>query len=132
MLTFLTTIHVLVAVILILIVLVQSARGTDVAASFGGMGGSQAAFGPRGTATVLSKAYYSPDCFDSPRAFAETNLNRLWNICENRFANFEFFATSVVGSLGYGSDEFNNVVPYPLHVAPRGILEPFEWILSKL
>ncbi len=55
MLTLLTTIHVLVAVILILIVLVQSARGTDVAAAFGGMG-SQAAFGPRGTATVLSKA----------------------------------------------------------------------------
>ncbi len=83
-------------------------------------------------AIVLSKADYSPDCFDDPRAFAETNLNRLWNICENRFANFEFFATSVVGSLGYGSDEFDNVVPYPLHVAPRGILEPFEWILSKL
>ncbi len=55
MLTFLTTSHVLIAVILILIVLVQSARGTDVAAAFGGMG-SQAAFGPRGTATVLSKA----------------------------------------------------------------------------
>ena len=53
--TFLTTIHVLVAVVLILIVLVQSARGTGVAAAFGGMG-SQAAFGPRGTATVLSKA----------------------------------------------------------------------------
>ena len=83
-------------------------------------------------AIVLSKADYSPDCFDDPRAFAETNLNRLWNICENRFANFEFFATSVVGALGYGSDEFDNVVPYPLHVAPRGILEPFEWILSKL
>ncbi len=55
MLTFLTTIHVLVAVTLVLIVLVQSARGTDVAAAFGGMG-SQSAFGPRGTATVLSKA----------------------------------------------------------------------------
>ncbi len=53
--TFLTTMHVMVAVILILIVLVQSARGTGVAAAFGGMG-SQAAFGPRGTATMLSKA----------------------------------------------------------------------------
>ena len=55
MLTLLTTIHVLIAVTLILIVLVQSARGTDVAAAFGGMG-SQAAFGPRGTTTLLSKA----------------------------------------------------------------------------
>ncbi len=81
---------------------------------------------------VLSKADYSPDCFDDPRGFAETNLNRLWNICDSRFANFEFFPTSVVGGLGYGTDEYDNVVPHPLHVAPRGILEPFEWVLSKL
>jgi hypothetical protein len=83
-------------------------------------------------AIVLSKADYCPDCFDNPDSFAQTNLNRLWNICENRFEHFEFFATSVVGSLGYGTDESENVVPYPLHVAPHGILEPFEWILSKL
>jgi hypothetical protein len=24
------------------------------------------------------------------------------------------------------------VVPIPLHVAPRGVLEPFEWILDRL
>ncbi len=83
-------------------------------------------------AIVLSKSDYCPEAFDNPRAFAKTNLNRLWNICENRFEHFEFFATSVVGSLGYGSDEADNVVPYPLHVAPRGVLEPFEWALNKL
>lgn len=83
-------------------------------------------------AVVLSKADYCPDCFDSPRGFAETNLNRLWNMCDNRFSKFEFFAASVVGSLGYGSDECDNVVPYPLHIAPRGIIEPFEWVLSQI
>lgn len=55
MFTLLLTGHILIAVILILIVLLQSARGTDIAAAFGGMG-SQTAFGPRGTATFLSKA----------------------------------------------------------------------------
>lgn len=83
-------------------------------------------------AIVLSKADYCPECFDDPRGFARTNLNRLWNICENRFENYEFFATSVVGGIGFGSDEYDNVVPYPLHVAPRGILEPFEWVLDSL
>ena len=83
-------------------------------------------------AVVLSKADYTPDCFDNPRSFAETNLNRLWNICESRFTNCEFFPASVVGSLGYGTDEAENVVPYPLHIAPKGIIEPFEWILSRL
>lgn len=83
-------------------------------------------------AVVLSKADYCPECFDDPRAFAQTNLNRLWNICENRFQHFEFFPASVVGALGYGTDEYGNVVPFPLHVAPRGVLEPFNWVLSKL
>jgi preprotein translocase subunit SecG len=51
----LTAVHVLIAIVLILIVLVQSAKGTDIGSAFGGMG-SQATFGPRGTATFLSKA----------------------------------------------------------------------------
>ena len=83
-------------------------------------------------AIVLSKADYCPECFDDPRAFARTNLNRLWNMCDSRFVHYEFFATSCVGALGYGTDPSDNVIPYPLHVAPRGILEPFEWVLSKL
>ena len=51
----LTAIHVLICVFLIIVVLLQSGRGADVAAAFGGMG-SQTAFGPRGSATVLSRA----------------------------------------------------------------------------
>ena len=51
----LTVIHVLVCIFLIILVLLQSGRGADVAAAFGGMG-SQTAFGPRGSATVLSRA----------------------------------------------------------------------------
>lgn len=83
-------------------------------------------------AVVLCKGDFCPECFEDPRAFAQTNLNRMWNLCRNRFAHFEFFATSVVGALGYGRDEEENIIPFPLHVSPRGILEPFEWILSVL
>ena len=83
-------------------------------------------------AVVLCKADYCPQCFEDPRVFAETNLNRVWNICESRFANVEFFATTIIGSLGFGNDDDANVIPIPLHAAPRGILEPFEWILSRL
>ena len=50
----LTVIHVLVCVFLILVVLLQSGRGADVAAAFGGMG-SQTAFGPRGAATIMTR-----------------------------------------------------------------------------
>lgn len=55
MIGLLTAVHVLIGVVLVLAVLLQSARGADLAGAFGGMG-SQTAFGPRGTATFLSKA----------------------------------------------------------------------------
>jgi preprotein translocase subunit SecG len=49
-----TTIHVIVCIILIVVVLLQHGKSADIAATFGGVG-SQTAFGPRGTATLLSK-----------------------------------------------------------------------------
>jgi preprotein translocase subunit SecG len=51
----LTIIHILVCVFLVIVVLLQSGKAADLAGAFGGMG-SQTAFGPRGSATVLSKA----------------------------------------------------------------------------
>jgi len=50
-----TTVHVLLCIFLIVVVLLQSGKAADLAGAFGGMG-SQTVFGPRGTATVLSKA----------------------------------------------------------------------------
>src|SRR5439155_3765689 len=54
-LTLLTIVHVLVCLFLIVVVLLQSGKAADLAGAFGGMG-SQTAFGPRGSATLLSKA----------------------------------------------------------------------------
>src|ERR1700736_6708126 len=50
-----TTVHVIVCLILVVVVLLQSGKAADLAGAFGGMG-SQTVFGPRGSATVLSKA----------------------------------------------------------------------------
>lgn len=50
----LTVVHVIVALILILVVLLQTGKRADLAGAFGG-GGSQTAFGTRGAATFLSK-----------------------------------------------------------------------------
>lgn len=50
----LTVVHVLVCLFLIGVVLLQSGKAADLAGAFGGMG-SQTAFGPRGSATLLSK-----------------------------------------------------------------------------
>ena len=48
-------VHILVCIFLIIVVLLQSGKAADLAGAFGGMG-SQTAFGPRGSATLLSKA----------------------------------------------------------------------------
>ena len=45
----------MVCIFLIIVVLLQSGKAADLAGAFGGMG-SQTAFGPRGSATLLSKA----------------------------------------------------------------------------
>jgi preprotein translocase subunit SecG len=48
------TLHVIVCIILILVVLLQSGKGADLAGAFGG-GATQTAFGSRGPASFLSK-----------------------------------------------------------------------------
>lgn len=48
-------VHIVVCLILIVAILLQSGKSADLAGAFGGMG-SQTVFGPRGAATILSKA----------------------------------------------------------------------------
>jgi preprotein translocase subunit SecG len=55
MVPFITTIHIIVSIFLIIVVLLQSGKSADIAGAFGGVG-SQTAFGPRGAASALSRA----------------------------------------------------------------------------
>ncbi len=54
MYTFLLILYVIVCIFLVLVVLLQQGKGSDVAAAFGGAA-SQVAFGPRGATTLLHK-----------------------------------------------------------------------------
>jgi preprotein translocase subunit SecG len=49
------TLHIIACLFLIAVVLLQQGKGQDLASAFGG-GGTQTAFGPRGSANVLSRA----------------------------------------------------------------------------
>jgi preprotein translocase subunit SecG len=55
MTVFIILIHVIVCLALIMIVLLQTGKGADMGAAFGG-GGSQTLFGSTGASTFLSKA----------------------------------------------------------------------------
>jgi len=52
---FTMALHVIACLFLIAVVLLQQGKGQDLASAFGG-GGTQTAFGPRGSANVLSRA----------------------------------------------------------------------------
>jgi preprotein translocase subunit SecG len=52
---FVIVLHVIACLFLIAVVLLQQGKGQDLASAFGG-GGTQTAFGPRGSANVLSRA----------------------------------------------------------------------------
>ena len=53
MITFLTVIHIVTCIVLVLIILVQSGKGAEISASFGGS--SQTVFGTSGGANFLTK-----------------------------------------------------------------------------
>lgn len=55
MVALIVTFHILAALVLILVVLLQSGKAGDLASTFGSAG-TQTAFGARGTATFLTKA----------------------------------------------------------------------------
>ncbi|MBT9330449.1 preprotein translocase subunit SecG [Paracidobacterium acidisoli] len=50
-----STIHVIICLVLILVILLQQGKSADLAGAFGGQG-SQTAFGPRSAANMLTKA----------------------------------------------------------------------------
>ncbi len=53
MITLVEILHILVSILLIGVVLLQGGENVDITAAFGGV--SQAAFGPRGSVTLLAK-----------------------------------------------------------------------------
>jgi len=53
MITLVEIVHVLVCILLVVAVLLQGGENVDITAAFGGV--SQAAFGPRGSVTLLAK-----------------------------------------------------------------------------
>jgi preprotein translocase subunit SecG len=72
-------VHIIVCLLLVIVVLLQSGKAADLAGAFGGMG-SQSTFGPRGSASFLSKMTTTLAVL-----FMVTSLS-LWILAANRSA----------------------------------------------
>jgi hypothetical protein len=86
----------------------------------------------RPVAIVFSKADECEECFQDATAFARTHAGGLWRHCQDRFKKHRYFASGVAGACGIrdlGREQYERV---PLRVEPRGIAEPFEWLVHRL
>jgi hypothetical protein len=85
----------------------------------------------RPVAIVFSKADQCDDAFEDPADFAQRRANGLWQHCSEEFKKHKFFAASVTGTCAF-RDTLDGRIQVPLRVEPRGITEPFEWLIRQL
>ena len=83
----------------------------------------------RPVALVFSKADQCEHCFDDPSGFAERHTPGLVQQCRERLKRHQFFAVGVAGAIGFRNEPHGRV-QIPLRIEPRGIVEPFRWLLD--
>ena len=85
----------------------------------------------RPMAVIFSKADQADECFDDPEGFAKRHAPRLWEHCRRYFQHYRFFASGVAGACAQRTTrgESRHVL---LRVEPRGIIEPFEWLIDQI
>jgi hypothetical protein len=86
----------------------------------------------RGFALIFSKADQCENCFDDPAEFARRHTPGLFQFCEKRLKRHAFFATGVAGACAYRHLPREGRRCLPLRVEPRGVVEPFEWLMESI
>jgi hypothetical protein len=85
----------------------------------------------RPVAIVFAKADRSPACQADATRYAENYTPGLWRQCRDQLKQFRFFAASAVGRC----TELRGTkgpVRVPLRVEPRGVVEPFQWLVTQM
>lgn len=94
-------------------------------------GGSRRKADQRPLALVFTKTDACPRAADDPLGFAESHCRALLTDCASRFPNTKVFAASVAGASA-NRDLHGRRRPVPLRIEPRGVVEPFGWLLTQL
>ena len=85
----------------------------------------------RPIAIVFSKADQCESCFDDPAEFARRHAPAMWRCAEERFKQVHYFASGVAGACAYRMT-LGGRHRIPLRIEPRGIIEPFGWVVERL
>jgi hypothetical protein len=83
-------------------------------------------------ALVFTKADLCEDAIDNPELFARANAPALARLCESRLKNYRFYCSAVAGSTARLVDPHGGETLVPLRIEPRGIIEPFAWLMNEV
>jgi hypothetical protein len=86
----------------------------------------------RPVALIFSKSDQCENCFEDPSSYAQRHTPGLWQHCQQRFKNFKFFASGVAGACAVKNVPGEGHRRVPLRIEPRGIIEPFEWLVQQM
>jgi hypothetical protein len=86
----------------------------------------------RPVALVFSKSDQCEDCFLDPASFARKHASGMWQYCRERFRNHKYFAAGVAGTTAVRTVPGVGRMRAPLRIEPRGIIEPFAWIVEHI
>jgi hypothetical protein len=86
----------------------------------------------RPIALILTKVDCCEECANDPAEFVRVHAAGLWQQCQVRFPSHRFFAVGVAGSCAACDTLTEGRLLFPLRIEPRGVVEPFLWLLETL
>lgn len=83
-------------------------------------------------AIVFTKSDLCDQPIEDPDTFARSNAPALYRLCRNRLKRVHFFCSGVAGATGRLIDAAGYETLVPLRVEPRGVIEPFAWLMEQI
>lgn len=83
-------------------------------------------------AVVFTKADLYEGTIPDAGQFAQSNAPALWRLCDSRLKHYKFYCSGVAGATGRLVDRDGYDVLVPLRIEPRGIVEPFAWLITQI
>jgi hypothetical protein len=83
-------------------------------------------------AIVFTKSDLCDEPIRDPESFARSNTPALYSQCRARLERCSFYVSGVAGATGRLIDRNGQEMLVPLRVEPRGIVEPFAWMVNQL
>ena len=86
----------------------------------------------RPLAMVFSKSDECEPCIADPTAYAQRRIPAVAKLCQERMRAHQFFACGVAGATTKRVEGLQGTVDVPLRVEPRGLVEPFQWLMNRI